>query len=62
MYISGYDGFGPNAGIHVDKENALDYVLRQVGYERSKSGPLNPELSTEFEAMVEEWFFSGDWL
>lgn len=53
-----YDGFGPNLGIHVEKEDALSYATDACGIEPKKGEKVDPE----FAQMLEERFFSGNWV
>ena len=56
----GYLGFGTNAGIFVKKEDALAYAMKHVGV-----APIRQRDQQEFAAfaaMLEEWFFSGNWV
>lgn len=55
--LGGYDGFGPNAGIHIDKDEVIPYAMEQCGIEPRKDKPLDPE----FTEMLEEWFYSDNW-
>lgn len=53
-----YDGFGPNQGIHIDSENALEYALQHCHVQEIPGETIDPE----FAEMVEEWFYSGNWV
>ena len=53
-----YDGFGPNQGIHVEKDDALSYAMDACGIEPQKGKKIDPE----FAQLLEEWFFSGNWI
>lgn len=54
----GYCGIGTNRGIYVNKEDAVSYALQHCHIQ------LIPgeEPNSEFTSMLEEWFFSGDWI
>lgn len=55
MEAQGYRGIGPEEGIFVDKKDAFAYALS-----RCLSG--TEEEQEEFREMLEEWFFSSNWL
>lgn len=50
-----YRGIGPEKGILVKQEQAFWYAL-----ERCLNGTL--EEQKEFREMLEEWYFSGNWI
>ncbi len=50
-----YRGIGPEKGILVKQEQAFQYAL-----ERCLNGTL--EEQKEFREMLEEWYFSGNWI
>ena len=50
-----YIGIGPEAGKIVEKDEAFDYA-----FERCTNGTL--EEQKEFREMLEEWFYSGNWI
>lgn len=50
-----YIGLNAEDGTTVKKHQAFDYAL-----ERCLHG--NPQEQREFRDMLEEWFYSGDWL
>ena len=53
-----YVGIGCNYGLTVEKENAIDYVLRCYGIRVDGATKETHELLE----MLEEWYFSGDWI
>ena len=57
--LKGWRGIGPNAGQYVAAEDGFEYVCQQVGIERFDRTAIDAD---EFEEMVVEWFFSGNWI
>ena len=55
----GYEGIGPNGGLYVPREQALSFALERCGL--SIANPDAPE-SGEVAAMIEEWYYSGNWI
>lgn len=53
-----YVGIGPNKGVRVAGEDALGYALAACGIRVA----TRTALTEEFEAMLTEWFYSGDWM
>lgn len=51
----GYLGIGPEEGIFIRAEDAYQYAL-----DRCLGGSLTDQ--AEFKEMLEEWFFSGNWI
>jgi len=52
-----YVGIGPNKGVRVAGEDALEYALAACGV----TVATRTALTGEFEAMLIDWFYSGDW-
>lgn len=52
---AGYIGIGPEEGIFVKEEEAYRYAIN-----RCLKG--SPAEQAEFKAMLEEWYFSGNWI
>lgn len=57
--IVGYKGIGPESGRYVSAEDAPAYAMERCGIRLS--GPPG-DTREEFLLMLEEWFFSGDWV
>ncbi|MDU6348424.1 MAG: hypothetical protein E6593_16965 [Clostridium sp.] len=57
--ISGYKGIGPESGRYVSAEDAPAYAMERCGVRLSG---LPGDTQEEFLLMLEEWFFSGDWV
>lgn len=55
----GYEGIGPNADLYVPGEDALRYALAQCGL--SIANPDAPEAG-DMMHMLEEWYYSGNWI
>lgn len=53
--MSGYLGIGPEEGIFIPEETAFQYAL-----ERCLHGSM--EEQKEFREMLEEWYYSGNWI
>lgn len=53
--MSGYSGFGPEAGTFIPEEAAFAYA-----FERCTKGTA--EDKKEFEEMLVEWFYSKNWV
>lgn len=51
----GYEGIGPEEGIFIPADIAFEYAL-----ERCLKG--TEEDKKEFQEMLEEWFYSGNWI
>ena len=56
--VTGYQGMGENAGIYVERKDAARYALDQCGLAPTGRRSVPGELLD----LVEEYFFSGDWL
>lgn len=54
--IAGYSGAGPNTGIFVSVDDALDFAMERCGVQIANQDA--PELK-DFLEMFEEWFFSS---
>lgn len=54
--IAGYSGTGPNTGIFVAADDALDFASERCGIRFEDTGA--PDFD-EFLEMFEEWFFSS---
>jgi hypothetical protein len=52
----GYIGIGVERGKYVEKSDGYEYALKACGIKQN--GPVNKE----FSEMLEEWFFSGNWI
>lgn len=50
--------FGPESGKQVPADEALEYAMKECGIQVAPGAELSPE----FAEMLEEWFFSGNWL
>lgn len=57
--IVGYKGIGPESGRYVSAEDAPAYAMERCGIRLSG---LPGDTQEEFMLMLEEWFFSGDWI
>ena len=57
--ITGYKGIGPESGRYVSAEDAPAYAMERCGIRLSG---LPGDTQEEFILMLEEWFFSGDWV
>ena len=55
---SNYVGIGPNRGVRVAGEDALGYALAACGVRVA----TRTALTGEFETMLTDWFYSGDWV
>lgn len=55
MACKGYQGYGPNYGVFVPAQEALDYALERSGV--VQLDPEAPELADFLEAVV-NWFYS----
>lgn len=53
-----YVGIGPNRGVRVAGEDALEYALAACGVRTV----TRTALTGEFETMLMDWYFSGDWV
>lgn len=53
-----YVGIGPNRGIRVAGESALEYALAACGV----TVATRTALTGEFETMLTEWFYLGEWV
>ena len=56
--MSYYKGIGPNAGIIVMADEAMEYALGQCGLVVDARATV----AREFLKMLPEWFFSGAWI
>lgn len=56
-----YVGWNENQNIVVQDEDALQYAMERCGIMRPRSVGETPE-TKEFDAMLVEWFYSGDWM
>lgn len=56
--MSYYKGIGPNAGIIVMADEAMEYALGQCGLVVDARAPV----AREFLDMLPDWFFSGNWV
>lgn len=54
-----YKGIGPNSGKIVPEVEAFQYALKECGVLAYTSGA--PEFG-EFQEMLVEWYFSGNWI
>lgn len=54
-----YKGIGPNSGKIVPESMAFSYALKECGVLAYTSAA--PEFG-EFQAMLVEWYFSGNWI
>lgn len=57
--ITGYKGIGPESGRYVSAEDAPAYAMERCGIQLSE---LPGDTQEEFLLMLEEWFFSGNWI
>ena len=61
--LIGYRGICKNRDISiVYKEEAVEYALNKLGYERNPYAEPDEQMTKEFESMLVEWFYSGDWV
>lgn len=59
--IVAYAGVGPERGKYIKAENALEYAMGRCGI-RPSAAPADPRDRDEFNLMLVEWYFSGNWL
>lgn len=59
MPIKGWEGILTERGKFVAAEDGFSYAAEQCGIQMVN--PSAPE-AEEFQAMLVEWFFSGNWL
>lgn len=59
--MSEYIGIGPEHGRVIAKEHALAYAMERCGIRFAPEASGAPE-HEEFMDMLEEWFFSGNWV
>lgn len=57
--MAGWQGLGPNRGRFVDEAEGFAVACRGCGILQWE--PQAAE-AAEFKAMLEEWYFSGDWI
>lgn len=57
--MTGWQGLGTNRGRFVEKADGVSVACKGCGILQWK--PDAPE-AAEFKAMLEEWYFSGDWI
>lgn len=57
--MEGWQGLGPNRGRFVNRAEGFAVACRGCGILQ-----WNPRAAeaAEFKAMLEEWYFSGDWI
>lgn len=56
--IAGYSGTGPNVGVFVAADDALDFAMERCGVRLVDRRAPDYD---EFLEMFTEWFFSGNW-
>ncbi len=59
--IVAYRGVGPERGKYIEAEDALDYAMERCGI-RPSAAPADMQDRDEFNRMLVEWYFSGNWL
>jgi len=59
--IVAYKGMGPERGNIVPAEDALSYAMERCGI-RPSAAPADPQDRDEFNQMLVEWYFSGNWI
>lgn len=56
-----YIGWNENQNIVVQDEDALQYAMERCGVIRPLSVGETPD-TKEFDEMLVEWFYSGNWI
>jgi len=54
-----YEGIGPDRGLQIPGEDALEYTMKRCGIQFTGQPGDTTE---EFRNMLVEWFFSGSWI
>lgn len=60
--LIGYQGICKNRDVGlVYKEEAVAYAMSKLGYDKRPLAEPDEKMTNEFEKMLVEWFYSGDW-
>ena len=60
--LIGYHGICKNRDVGlVYKEEAVAYAMSKLGYDKRPLAEPDEKMTEEFEKMLVEWFYSGDW-
>lgn len=60
--LIGYQGICKNRDVGlVYKEEAVEYAMNKLGYEKNPYAEPDEQMKKEFESMIVDWFYSGDW-
>ena len=59
--ITAYKGIGPERGRTVPVSDALSYAMERCGV-RPSAAPADPRDRDEFNLMLVDWFYSGNWI
>lgn len=57
--MAGWQGLGPNRGRFVDRADGFSVACQGCGIRQWEPGAAE---AAEFRSMLEEWYFSGDWI
>lgn len=61
--LIGYQGICKNRDVGmILKDDAVDYAIHKLGYEKRPLAEVDTTLKNEFENMLIDWFYSGDWV
>lgn len=61
--LIGYVGICKNRDVGtILKDDAVDYAIHKLGYEKRQLAEPDEKLTKEFESMLIDWFYSGDWI
>jgi len=56
-----YKGIGKNKNLIVSDDNALSFAMTACGVIRPSMIAVSKD-TADFDKMLVEWFFSGDWI
>ena len=60
--LIGYQGICKNRDVGlVYKEEAVEYAMSKLGYQKNPYAQPYEQMTKEFESMIVDWFYSGDW-
>ena len=61
--LIGYQGICKNRDVGlVYREEAVEYAMNKLGYEKNPYAEPDEQMKKEFESMIVDWFYSGDWI
>ena len=61
--LIGYQGICKNRDVGlVYKEEAVEYAMSKLGYKNNQYAEQEEQMTKEFESMLVDWFYSGDWI